>query len=356
MVDTFYRIKALNSIGIHIHLHSFEYGRDHSEELKSFCDTVHYYRRETGFRRQASLLPYIVSSRRPEELLKNLTKNDYPILFDGLHTTFFLDHRLLAGRMKLVRAHNIEHLYYKTLARNESSVLRKSYYMIESAKLKPFEKILNKADLILPISLHDQEYYESRYPRSVLLSPFHPYDEAECKAGYGEFILYHGNMSVRENALLAEFLTDEVFSRISFPCVIAGNKIPEKIMTLVSGFPNIKIVRDPDHNTMKDLISKAHIHLLPALSNNGFKIKLLTALFGGRHCLVNSMMLKGTMAAPLCQVADSPEEMTEKINVLMGQSFTESMIHERKKLLNDKYNNTAAAKKLTGMIFPGQYL
>lgn len=356
MIDTFYRIKALHSIGIHIHLHCFEYGRDHPGELKSLCDTVHYYQRKRGILKQMSLLPYIISSRRSEELLKNLTQNDYPVLFDSLHTAFFLGHRLLDNRMKLVRTHNIEHLYYKTLAMYETSFLRKSYYLIESVKLKHFEKILHKANILLPISLNDQEYFKNLHPGTHLLSPSHPYDNAECKTGYGEFILYHGDMSVRENALLAKFLTDGVFSRINFPCIIAGNKIPKKLAKSACRCPNIKVVCDPDHTAMKDLISNAHIHLLPALSNNGFKIKLLTALFGGRHCIVNNTMLKGTMVAPLCHIADSQEEMTEKINVLMRKPFTESMIQERKKLLIKYYDNIATAIKLAGIIFTGQDL
>ena len=77
MIDTYYRIQSLNDLGIRIHLHCFEYGRPHSEELESICETVRYYPRKTGFLSHISFKPYVVSSRKSDELLNNLIINDF---------------------------------------------------------------------------------------------------------------------------------------------------------------------------------------------------------------------------------------------------------------------------------------
>jgi len=98
MIDTYYRIKTLHNLGIRIHLHSFAYGRKASKELESFCESVSYYPRKSGFIYNLSHLPYVVNTRRSKNLLKNLLRNDYPIFFDGLHTTKYLDHPALAER------------------------------------------------------------------------------------------------------------------------------------------------------------------------------------------------------------------------------------------------------------------
>lgn len=351
MIDTFYRIKALSGIGVRINLHCFEYGRTHQAEIYKYCDSVHYYPRNRGMVNQMTLLPYIVSSRRSEELERNLLKNDYPVLFDGLHTTFLLDHPVLAGRSKIVRAHNIEHLYYRKLARFETNILRKIYYLTEAARLARYENIINRADLVLPVSMTELEYFRNKYRKTALLSPFHPYDEPECIPGSGDYILFHGDMSVNENAVIAYFLTTKVFSRISYPCIIAGKGIPRSIFKAASGFTNIRLITNPDQGTIKEILLNAHIHVLPALESNGFRIKLLMALFGGRHCIANSMILAGTMLTSLCHVADTPSEILCKINSLMHQPFTASMINQRRELLTEHYNNKKNAEKLAGLIF-----
>jgi hypothetical protein len=119
VIDIFYKIKALSEKGIKIHLHCFEYGRERSIELNKYCASVNYYHRKTNIFRWLSLKPFIVYSRRNNQLLKNLLNDQFPILFEGLHTTYFLDHKLLKSRLKIVRAHNIEHEYYEGLKRQE---------------------------------------------------------------------------------------------------------------------------------------------------------------------------------------------------------------------------------------------
>lgn len=107
MIDSFYRLKWLSAEGVRIHLHCFQYGRQISNELESVCENVKYYPRETNMLNSLSIIPYIVKSRSSKELLENLNSNDFPILFDGLHTTYFLKHPKLRSRKKFVRVHNI---------------------------------------------------------------------------------------------------------------------------------------------------------------------------------------------------------------------------------------------------------
>lgn len=351
MIDTFYRIQSLHNLGIRIHLHCFEYGRPHTKELESLCETISYYPRRSGLYRHFSLLPYIVSSRESKVLLDNLIRNDYPVLFDGLHSTYYINHPALADRRKLVRVHNIEHRYYRTLANNEPNMIKKLYFLSESLKLKRYEKVLGKIDYVLAISQNEQDYFNNEYHNSVLLPPFHPFNESESLHGIGEYILYHGDLSVNENVAISEFLISEVFSRVPFPCIIAGKNPPGYLIMKTSHYKNIKIVPDPENDEMTRLIRHAHIHILPALASNGFKLKLLMALYAGRHCLVNPVMTKGNHLDSLCHVADSGEAMVEKIHLLMTQPFTGEMVQKRKEVLSEYYNNIKNAKRVLNFIF-----
>ena len=298
-----------------------------------------------------SLLPYIVSSRNSEVLLKNLTSDDYPILFDGLHTTYYLDHPALMNRKKIVRVSNIEHRYYKSLAGSEKNIFKKIYYLIESVKLKRYEKILKNAHNLLAISKNDQEYFKKKYLKCELIFPFHPFDQVLSQPGSGDYVIYHGDLSVNENAKIADRLVQEVFSRVPFTCIIAGKKSPSYLIERIKPYKNIRIVQDPDQAEMARLIKDAHISLLPCFNSNGFKIKLLYSLFTGRHCIINSMMAESTDLGALCVVADSSEAIREKISYLFQLPFSEMMATERAKILQLHFNNNVNAERIAALIF-----
>lgn len=351
MIDTFYRIKSLHDLGVKIHLHCFEYGRQRSQVLESLCSTTSYYPRKSGLISHLSNIPYTVLSRRSRPLLANLVRNDFPILFDGIHSTFYINHKELLNRKKLVRLHNIEHRYYQTLAENESNLLKKNYFLLESAKLSKYEKVLEAADCLLPLSDHDHEYFNNKYHNTVFLAPFHPFHKLKCLSGIGEYLIYHGDLSVNENAVILDSLISNIFSKIPFKCVIAGKDPPEFIKSHASQFENITLISNPGDEQMNDLITNAQIHLLPALASNGFKLKLLMALYAGRHCLVNSIVGEYTSIMDLCHIADSNLEIISKIKLLMKEPFTDEMIRERDRVLSENYDIRKNAKKLIEMVF-----
>ena len=75
VIDVFYKIKELHKKGIGIILHCYEYaGRDRNEKLEEYCEKVYYYPRLLGLQSALSFKPYIVSSRRSDDLVNNLLK------------------------------------------------------------------------------------------------------------------------------------------------------------------------------------------------------------------------------------------------------------------------------------------
>ena len=100
VIDVFYKIKTLSGLGVKIHLHCIEYpGRERSKELDKHCVEVHYYKRKTGVFSAISFKPYIVSSRRSDEMITRLLQDDYPILFEGLHSCYYLNDSRIKDRI-----------------------------------------------------------------------------------------------------------------------------------------------------------------------------------------------------------------------------------------------------------------
>ena len=109
--DLFFKIKYLHAEGVKIHLHCFDYGRGRQPELDKYCEEVNYYCRIGGHKSFSNSLPYIVASRANPQLLKNLKKDDYPVLMEGMHCTYFLQNGSLQNRKTFVRLHNVEYQY-----------------------------------------------------------------------------------------------------------------------------------------------------------------------------------------------------------------------------------------------------
>ena len=93
VMDVFFRIKHLKEAGFIIILHCFDYndraGDANIRKLKEYCQEVHIYSRKKSIFSLLGKQPFIVHSRQNKLLLSNLLKNDYPILFEGIHTTAF---------------------------------------------------------------------------------------------------------------------------------------------------------------------------------------------------------------------------------------------------------------------------
>ena len=196
IIDVYYKIKALHQCGVKIILHCFEYERAHSPELEAICEKVFYYKRHTGLRTNITLLPYNVYSRKHPELIANLLKNDYPILFEGLHCCYYINDPRLHNRKKIYREANIEHDYYYHLAQAESHPIRKSFFRIEAWRFRHYQKTLKHADLIIAVSTTDADYLRRQFPgKPVEFMPcFHTNDQITVEPGSSGFILYHGKL------------------------------------------------------------------------------------------------------------------------------------------------------------------
>ena len=350
VIDVFYRVKTLSEAGVKVHLHCFEYGRGEQEILKR-CHEVKYYKRDTSFAKQLSLTPYIVNSRRSEELVQNLLKDDYPILCEGLHTTAILSDKRLKNRKIYVRAHNVEHDYYQALGKSEKLGFRKLFYLAEAWKLRRYEPVLRKSVGIFAISQNDADYFAKRYQNVTLVPGFNSADSVCSETGRGDYVLYHGNLSVKENETAAKWLIDNVFSKLDFHCVVSGLNPSEKLLKFAEKHSNVTLVANPDDAEMIDLLRQAQVNILVTNQPTGLKLKLLNALYNGRFCLVNSDMVKGTSLDSLCVVADEPEQMITEIKRLMEEDFTEDDIEERNAQMRQLYDNEANAEKIIQTIF-----
>ncbi len=349
VIDIFYKIKALHKEGIKIHLHCFEYGRAESLNLESICEKVYYYRRKMSKKHLFNSLPFIAATRSSEKLMENLLRDEYPILFEGLHCCFHLNDGRISKRLKIVRTHNIEHDYYINLEKVEKSLFKKIYFRREAKKLERFEKVLNKADYVAAISQADVKELSKRYKNVHHITAFHPYEKIKIKEGRGKFCLYHGNLEVGENNEAALYLVNEVFSKIKTPLIIAGRKPSAELAAAIALYPHIQLKGNINTKEIDALIKNAQINVLPTFQATGIKLKLLAALFSGRYCIVNSPMVSATGLESLCSIKDKPEEMADEIIRLFEKPFEMKEKQKREIILSESFSNSKNVKKLENL-------
>lgn len=352
IIDVYYKLKALHAAGIGIILHCFEYGRGEAPELEAFCEKVYYYKRRTGLLANLSLLPYNVNSRKDPELIRNLLRDDYPILFEALHTCYYIDDKRLQNRLKIYRESNIEHDYYYHLAKASRGLVKKAFLRIESWRYRRYEKVLKHADRMLVVSTADTEYLKKQFPqvRMEYMPSFHANDQVTILPGQSDFILYHGNLSVVENEHAALYLIREVFSKMDYTCIIAGMNPSRHLQEAAAPYPHIQIKANPDQYEMDYLVQNAQIQTLITFQDTGLKLKLLNSLFSGRHVMVNSLMLTGSGLDDLCVIANTPQEMILACNRLMQIPMTSERIAEREQLLFPNYSNRHQAERFEKLL------
>lgn len=351
-IDMMNRIKMFHKLGVLIHLHYFSYNeRGTPNELNQFCETINIYSREkiqSGF---SFKTPFIISSRINEQLIERLQKDNHPVLLEGIHCAGILPRLDRQSRKIVVRMHNEESVYYKELARAEHSLIKKLFFYNESRLLKKFSHHLPGDSVYACISENDATILQNEYKLNNVkfLPAFPAWQNIIGQEGQGNLCLYHGNLSVPENEKAAAWLICKVFTKARVPFVVAGKKPSKRLQKIAGLCQHTCLVADPSETEMNDLVRKAHIHVLPGFNKNvtGIRLKLLHALFEGRHCVANDSMVAGTGLEDACHIANNATAFASIVLQLYHQPFTKEEIILRKQLLGTTYDNEKNTLRLT---------
>jgi len=356
--DLFQKIRVLHAAGVTIHLHCFEYGRGEQPALNEYCAEVHYYSRCEGHKGFSHKLPYIVCSRSSGLLLDRLLQDDHPILLEGIHCTYLLNDERFSGRRIVLRLHNVEYQYYRQLYHSERSLFKKLYYLHESNLLRSYERRIADRVKILAVSERDRDQYRSEFgARNIQTLPvFLPYEEVTTREGTGCFCLYHGNLSVPENEQAVVWLLRNVASALELPLIISGKQPSPRLVRLIDQFPSTCLIADPSEDELQDLIAKAQVNILPSFNCTGVKLKLLNALYNGRHCIVNRGMVDGTGLEAICHIVEGVEDMRSKVVELYSLAIQPEEISKRKQVLAGIHNRDKNVERLMHSIWSDEPL
>ena len=369
VIDAYNRVVALSQAGAHVHLHCFLYGRPPAPQLEQWCEEVCYYNRRMSPWLLLSRIPFIAISRRNSSLMQRLSQDNHPILLEGVHTCECL--RLLrqiesgsSHRFVAVRTHNVEADYYRLLARAERSPFRRLYLLVESRRLRRYEKaVLPLADHIFAVTDSDAAAIRAMgcrqvetmlsFPPKVDSSSLDDKSELLDSPERSRYVLYHGDLSIPDNQWAVRWIIRNLASRSSLRFVVAGRNPGTSLYRLAARHPNVTLLPSPDDKSMRSLLANAHCMVLLTRQPTGLKLKLLNSLLNPGHCLVNSAMVSGTPFAPLCVVADNPDEMLRAVHRLMSQPLDATAVKKRHDVLSKQLDNRSSAQRILSVLKQG---
>lgn len=351
VIDVFYKVKALHSIGVSIHLHCFvdEIPSEYNE-LKSYTSAVFFYKRKLKFLAHLQCKPFSVQSRFSKELINRLNEDDFPILFEGLQTTAILNTLKNKSRKLFLRLHNNEAKYYKGIAVSEQNYFKKWIYFIESLKYKQYQKTVFFAfEKIFSLSEIENKEVNQISNNSLYVPVFHGNEKMKQLSEFGEFALYHGDLRISDNLRAVAFLISIFKELPEYKFIIASKSKGKNIEKQINNSSNISFFHANNHDDLEKLFQKAQLHVLYSFQQSGTKLKVINALFNGRHCLINSKMVDNSSIVELCSVADEREVFKEKIKHLMREPYQH--YENRVVILNSHLNDVENAKNISKTIF-----
>lgn len=349
-IDMFCKIEALHGIGLNVILHYFNYNKSrHAKGIEKHCAEIHAYDRKSFLQAFPLSRPFIVHSRINNELINRLNASAFPVLLEGLHCSGVIP-SLQNKRRVVLRLHNDEARYYRSLAQVQKSFFKRSYFLHESRLLKKYQQRLGKDTKLACLSDTDVANLrdEYRFQHAHFIPCFLPWQKIRCKEGRSDYCLYHGNLAVAENEAAALWLMQNVFSRSAVPLVVAGNGASNRLVKATGKYANVTLINNPPPDELTALISDAHVHVLPSVNSTGVKLKLLNTLLNGRFCITNKNGVAGSKIEKGLAVKDSANEWIKGVDSLMQKDFSAKDIEDRGNVLA-LYNNHSNALKLSAL-------
>lgn len=292
------------------------------------------------------------------KLIETLKKSTFDIIhLESLYLTPYVDTiRKYSNGKIILRAHNIEHLIWKRIAKTEKNPLKSKYLKHLSLTLREYElKHLNHYDGIVCISPNDKLFFEQAgYRKPIITIPF----GIELQQTPNNFpieknSLYHlASMDWMPNVESIEWFMEKIWPSVKekIPQVklyLAGRKMPEKFFKYQEKDANVFISGEIDN--ISHFIQSKQINIVPLLSGSGIRIKILEAMSMKKVVISTTVGAEGiqyTNGENLL-IADTPEDFVSQIEkCINNHSLCDTLGENAYQLIKEKYSIEKLTEKL----------
>jgi hypothetical protein len=322
----FFRLKTLKEMGFKVNLIATVKENPGSEALRKLseiCDKIAIVKRKSSLSSLISLLPHQTLSRSIRGELPFKGSFDLILLEDLFVWKTYEDllKRGIGSNRVLVRLHNDNTIYFKSLAKSEKNPSNKLYYLLEAFKFFLLERKLRSKDLVwLPISYEEAKRLKGKFkkvywlPVAVDLSSLKSYEPKNNKT-----VLFLGNLFTPNNLEGLFWYLEKVHPLLlkeidEYRLIVAGNMrgntaVAEKLKK----YPRLEFINSPPE--VDPIYERAAVFINPIRHGAGVKVKNIDATLHGLPVVSTSVGSEGTgfKHGRDLFVADSPREFAKSV-------------------------------------------
>lgn len=278
------------------------------------------------------------------------------VLMESLFMTLYIPAiRKTTDAKIILRAHNVEHIIWERLAKNERSSIKRYYLELLAKRLKNYEvNTLNIVDAIVPITKEDEHSFRSLgCIKPMLVAPVgidgndYPNQIDPGK----ELCLFHlGAMDWRPNLEGVEWFLEDCWKGIhdKFPALklyLAGRGFPKHLID--RNDPNV--VCEGEILNAQEFMHDKQIMIVPLKSGGGMRVKIIQGLALGKTIITTTIGAEGISYTDGLNIliANSPEEILAQVSkCLLDPASCLAIGQEARKLALENYSNAEIGKKL----------
>jgi polysaccharide biosynthesis protein PslH len=278
-------------------------------------------------------------------LIKLLQTTKYDIIhLDSIYLGHYINTIRIYSKAKIAcRIHNIEHKIWERLAENASNPLKKWYLNLLTKRLKKFEAdTLNHTDSLLTIAEEDTTDLKAFSVNTfTYLLPFGiDTSKINYHASEGINCFHIGSMDWIPNIEGINWFLKEVWPLVHqmnpiISCHLAGKKMK------IEDFPRLEgVVYHGEVNSSEEFIKSHNVMIVPILSGDGIRVKILEALAQGKKIVSTSLGARGIQVkqGESVYIANQAKSFAESIIKAIQEN--DAMNKAARKLVESQYDKT----------------
>ncbi|NLI87966.1 MAG: glycosyltransferase [Bacteroidales bacterium] len=293
-------------------------------------------------------------------ILKTLRSNEFDIVqLEGLYLYPYVKtiRKHFSGKIVL-RAHNVEHHIWETLANEESNKLRAWYFNLLARRIARIERHINSnIDALVAISDPDYKWFTTNgLSKPAVVCPagyFPPQQPLESTPPDKPSLCYIGALDWMPNIEALMWFIDWVWPRIQseIPEVefyVAGRNATSELAERLMMERNIVFYGQVADSAT--FLSAYPVMIAPLFSGSGIRVKIIEGMFLRRAIVATSMASRGIKAVnnEHLLIADAPDEFAQAVCRLLSSPETASYISKNaQEFAFSHFDATHLAKELT---------
>lgn len=328
------------------------------DEVRKFCQKVITVERKKQWSLKNilnaffSLDPFLVVGHRSLEMREKIKKELIENNFDLIHVeTFYVFQNLPKTNLPIFLAeHNIEYLVYKRYA-DESLFWLRPFFNLDILKLRRSEEeSWKKASKLIAVSKKEGEIIKKNaavIPNGVDLDKYKFQDPKDKIKEKEKLVLFIGDFKWIENRNSATWILQKIWPKINLKfnikLLIVGRKIPDNLKKMAGK----NVIFDEHVLNTQDAYKKSFVLLAPIRVGGGTSFKILESMASGVPVVTTSLGAEGIGTDEELVIADSSEEIVNKLEeLLLNSNVYEKISRSARKLVEEKFDWKNIAEKL----------